>query len=359
MEPTPEQLRVSRETGSSVRLKEKSAPAPRNGGRVVADDGTMLVCLIKPGQGASGFYSAKVLERDIPTAFPSGTRMFANHISESESWDRPERSIQDLVATFVDVPYYDKKGLEGEGVYVKVRVAETWRHILEALAPLEIGVSIDAAGLVDLNEQGVPQVTQIFNGRSADFVTKAGAGGMMVALREAARQLPQSQPQPTNPKREEKHIVENESKEPAVNETAITELRESVKTLTESVKTLQGENQALKTERTAHTLREAARKSATEILAEIDMPQPARLRVLESVIEAAPAKDGVLDTSLFKPLVEAAASREVAYAQTAFGYGTGQVSGQGSAAGQHKPAANAATDRVMESVGGARAAIGL
>ncbi len=55
--------------------------------------GRLLVQLITPGWGSSGYYSEDVLEaagRD--RVFPAGTHMYIDHPSESETFDRPERT---------------------------------------------------------------------------------------------------------------------------------------------------------------------------------------------------------------------------------------------------------------------------
>ena len=51
---------------------------------------------------------------------------------------------------------------------------------------------------------------------------------------------------------------------------------------------------------------------------------------VESVVSRAPVTaEGALDEAAFKTLVEAAATAEIAYAQSAFGFGTGNVAGNG------------------------------
>jgi len=65
--------------------------------------GELLVTLITPGQGSSGFYSAECLEAaGTDKVFPAGTQMFLDHPTESEQYERPERSVKDLGAVLTE-----------------------------------------------------------------------------------------------------------------------------------------------------------------------------------------------------------------------------------------------------------------
>ena len=321
----------------TMRLLEKShAPQPS----VIGTDGSMLIRIIAPGQGSSGRYSREVLERDIPRAFPQGTPMYANHATETEALEQPERRIEALAATFAEDPTYKDDGPAGPGAYVKVQVVEHWAPILAALAQHGIGTSIDADGLVTIAEDGVPEIQSILKGRSVDFVTRAGAGGTIIPLVEAAR----SAGLPT----------------PILEEKPMPDQNEEIRSLTERITTLQAENTTLLREQQTGALREAARRAATTVLAGIEMPEPAKARVLETEVSRAPANtEGKLDESAFKTLVESAAAAEIAYAQTAFGYRTGQVQGQGGQTRFVSQGDKTTPTPVMESLGPVRAAIGL
>lgn len=134
--------------------------------------------------GSSGYYGADMLKRDIAKAFPAGTQMYIDHPSESEEFDRPERTIKDLAAVFLDDPVY-----ENDGAYVNVRVYEHWAHVISEMAE-DIGVSIRAVAEMEpgeINGQKGPIITSLLEGISVDFVTKAGAGGAIVKVLESAR----------------------------------------------------------------------------------------------------------------------------------------------------------------------------
>ena len=349
---TPEQraaalrLLEAEPAGSPARLREKSAASTPG---VIDKDGTMLIRIIAPGKGSSGHYSSQVLERDIPRVFPKGTPMYANHMTESEQWERPERSINDLAGTFAEDPHWDEKGPAGPGSYTRVAVVEHWKPILSALAPHGIGTSIDADGMTVTNDDGTREVQAIVAGRSVDFVTRAGAGGTIIPLQEAARE--RGLPTPI-------HIEENEPVDK--NDPALVAIQAQVTTLSESVTSLKTENAALLAEKRSNALREAARLAAVATLATVEMPELAKTKVLESVVSRAPVTaEGALDEVAFKTLVEAAATAEIAYAQSAFGFGTGNVAGNGGQAGAGTALVKGAPSKVMESMGPIRGAIGL
>lgn len=133
-------------------------------------------------QGSSGYYPAAVLERDIAKAFPAGTQIFVDHPTESEEYERPERSVRDLVGVLVRDAWYEN-GTDGHGGFGDVQVFPDFKESVQAWAPY-VGMSIRAMGLRD--ENGT--VTELIRGQSVDIVTRAGAGGRLVEMIEAARQ---------------------------------------------------------------------------------------------------------------------------------------------------------------------------
>lgn len=138
--------------------------------------------------GSSGFYGREVLARDGGAAFPAGTAMFIDHPSVTETYERPERSIRDLAArTVTDAT------LGADGLYAEVEVYPHAEHIIDSLMET-VGLSIRADGTVEHGTaagRSGPIVASISPGKlnSIDFVTKAGAGGKLMALIEADRTL--------------------------------------------------------------------------------------------------------------------------------------------------------------------------
>ena len=145
--------------------------------------GNMLVQLITPGVGSSGVYTDKVLEAAATArAFPAGTLMFADHPSQSDLEDRPERSIRDLAGVLVEDARWD-----GGALVAQAKTFTPWTTVLTEMAD-DVGVSIRAAAVVEeLDDQGRPIIAEIVQGMSVDFVTKAGRGGRITQILESAR----------------------------------------------------------------------------------------------------------------------------------------------------------------------------
>ena len=136
-------------------------------------DGKYRIRIIVPGQGSSGIYTAENL-------FKAGTEMFIDHPTETEEWERPERSIRDYAGVFLE----DATVGEDGALYTVCKVfsgvndliKDKWEHI---------GVSINAWCADPISESGI--VPPIAGVRSVDFVTTAGAGGAIIDLLESNR----------------------------------------------------------------------------------------------------------------------------------------------------------------------------
>lgn len=142
-------------------------------------EGKYRIRIIVPGQGSSGIYTAENLAASAPL-FKAGTEMFIDHPTESEEWERPERSIRDYAGVFLE----DATVGEDGALYTICKVfsgvneiiRDKWEHI---------GVSINAWCNESIAETGV---VPVFAGvRSVDFVTAPGAGGAVIDLLESNR----------------------------------------------------------------------------------------------------------------------------------------------------------------------------
>lgn len=155
----------------------------------VRDNGTILVKLISPGWGSSGYYSAEMLERCGPKVFTAGTKMYWDHPTATESHERPERSLRDLAGELVTTARWEANGPDGPGLYGDSKVFSPFRENLGELAP-HIGVSIRAHGTAVQGEaegRTGPIIDELIGALSVDFVTEAGRGGRVLELFEAAR----------------------------------------------------------------------------------------------------------------------------------------------------------------------------
>lgn len=142
-------------------------------------DGKYWIRIIVPGQGSSGIYTAENLAESAHL-FKAGTEMFIDHPTESEEWERPERSIRDYAGVFLE----DATVGEDGALYTVCKVfsgvneliKDKWEHI---------GVSINAWCADPISENGI--VPPIAGVRSVDFVTTPGAGGAIIDLLESNR----------------------------------------------------------------------------------------------------------------------------------------------------------------------------
>ena len=142
-------------------------------------DGKYRIRIIVPGQGSSGIYTAENLAESAPL-FKAGTEMFIDHPTETEEWERPERSIRDYAGVFLE----DATVGEDGALYTVCKVfsgmneliKDKWEHI---------GVSINAWCADPISESGI--VPPIAGVRSVDFVTTPGAGGAIIDLLESIR----------------------------------------------------------------------------------------------------------------------------------------------------------------------------
>ena len=142
-------------------------------------DGKYRIRIIMPGQGSSGIYTAENLAESAHL-FKAGTEMFIDHPTETEEWERPERSIRDYAGVFLE----DATVGEDGALYTVCKVfsgtneliKDKWEHI---------GVSINAWCADPISENGI--VPPIAGVRSVDFVTTPGAGGAITDLLESNR----------------------------------------------------------------------------------------------------------------------------------------------------------------------------
>lgn len=134
--------------------------------------------------GSSGYYSREMLERDGPQVWPAGTQIYMDHPGATEQRDRPERSVRDLAGKITTTPVY-----EADGLYADVEFYPHFAPVIEAMWE-DVGMSIRAAGNAEMGERDGrtgPVITSLSEGVSVDVVTRAGAGGKLVALLESAR----------------------------------------------------------------------------------------------------------------------------------------------------------------------------
>jgi hypothetical protein len=164
-------------------IRESSTRAFRESGVTGA---RREIVIIEAGWGSSGYYSEKLIERDVPRIFPVGTHMYLNHPTYKEDAERPERDLRDLVGTIVEAPR-----MAGIASVAVANIFEHWLEVFSDEAFLEaIGLSIRAFGVAEEGDAGGKhgQIIQtLTEGLSIDYVTMAGAGGKIGPLVESVR----------------------------------------------------------------------------------------------------------------------------------------------------------------------------
>lgn len=153
--------------------------------------GRFLVQLITPGWGSSGYYSAETLQQAAgDRIWPAGTHMYIDHPTESETWERPERTLRDLAAVLLEDARWDPTANGGTGALVAEAVVfSEWRRALAEMLE-HIGTSIRAYAEAEQGEAEGRKgqvITRLTEGVSVDFVTHAGRGGKVLAVLESAR----------------------------------------------------------------------------------------------------------------------------------------------------------------------------
>jgi hypothetical protein len=240
--------------------------------------------LIAPGKGATAFYPEEALRTSGPKVFKAGTHMYWNHPTSSEERERPERDLNTLAAVLTSDAEY-KEGPKGPGLYARAKVFADYAEQVESKAG-NIGLSIMASGVAEtLNgkpvlKEGVPVLKEFTRAQSTDFVTRAGAGGLI--------------------------LTESENKEGA-NQMDAAELKQLQETVAEQ----------------AVDLRRLRERAAISDAATIVRANLSDLRISEAIAQRVAGRilagtipltaTGDLDTAKLKTLVEAEAKDECAY----------------------------------------------
>lgn len=152
-----------------------------------AAPGRIQIGFITPGWGSSGYYSPKILENAATDkVWPAGTQVYFDHPTESELFDRPERSVRDLAAVTTEDARWD-----GTGLVAEAKVIGPYRDLVtDDVFAEAVGMSIrSSAETVQGEAEGRKGtiIARLVEGISVDLVTKAGRGGKILAVLESSR----------------------------------------------------------------------------------------------------------------------------------------------------------------------------
>lgn len=322
------------------------------------DDGIIQdACLIQPGWGSCGYYSAEMLAREASKA--AGAQMYVDHPTPIEEAQQPERTLKTLAGVVVG-PVVFKEGWKGPGLYSPVKVFSDHRAAIKEKAGV-IGLSIYGTAKAHIGEaEGrtgkiIDSFTRI---RSVDFVTVAGAGGALPVLESAREELRKKE----KPVKDLKTATLADLKEarPDLVESIQVEIRESTKSkevkkpmegneeLTQLKETVAGLQAKLQEQEAANArLRESVllRDAGDEVdllLRETKIPDIMKARVKRECLLSIPvAEAGGLDKAKLGEAVKA----KIAEAEAEFAAITKSGTVQGLGGGESAPAS------VKESVG--------
>lgn len=225
-------------------------------------------------KGSSAYYPKEVVEAGAPL-FAKGTRVYGDHPTLDEKWNRPERSYKEIVGVFESDAEYD-----GKDLYANVKFYEKHRaEIKEMAEDGVIGMSIRASGDVEETADG-PVLKAFTSVTSVDVVTTAGAGGGFDKLLESANEQISAAESAADALEEKEPIVMDKELE-----AALSALIEGVNKLVE-----RADNE----DKAKADLAEAERKAAEEAkaptaadiagkLVEAELPKAAQARVLALV----------------------------------------------------------------------------
>jgi len=154
---------------------------------------TMQEIIIRAGKSLNNrLYSARVLKAAAPKF--EGVKTFADHLSQWQEKNQPERSVTELTGWISDVHYDEsRKALVGTRHFARTRAGNDVYEMAQAIAtgdaPADLfGTSIYAAGMGESREDGVYEVQEITDAISVDDVTWPGAGGGFEKLFAASDQ---------------------------------------------------------------------------------------------------------------------------------------------------------------------------
>lgn len=280
-------------TNKKINLTESGS----GGGKLTGN--VWRVRIIQTGQGSSGIYTESVLRQYGPAAFPKGTRVFFNHMTENEEWDRPAGDVTKIAGKLRTDPVY-----EGDGLYGEIEFGESALPIVRDFHDV-IGLSIRAGGWSD--EDGVIQEIVPSKLNSVDLVTEPGAGGRLIELMESFRESAKidtvnGEPSGSSEESERKPMNEQEIK--ALAEALAAAIKPEFTALTEALAPKAPEKEDEDTVDFA---------AVTESALAADLGKSSRERVVKAVREGAKVEDAIAsEKSLKEEFLAEAKTNDVA-----------------------------------------------
>lgn len=261
--------------------------------------GIVPVRIISPGFNYSKnrYYSEQSVQ-DAAKLF-DGAKMYADHATDKEETEKPERSIRDWVATLHETKVSESGNAVGVAHINAGWLKEKIVNLFEQGDLKHLGTSINAVGngtvqtiegIKTILIEGLVQSTF----QSVDFVTEAGAGGqagLMESIREHSvdvdlmnmAQLKEARPDlVTSIQEEAKETIRQEAKEVMETQVRVSELEKENEELTR-------ENTGLKeqiTEGERGKAKAEAQVTIKETVDRADLPEATKVRLLARFADA-------------------------------------------------------------------------
>lgn len=157
-----------------TKLQEKAA--------LSAHSGKWLVQLLSEGQGSSANYPGEVLQRDGAAAWPAGTHIYMDHLTESaEHESGGVHSIKDLVGVTLTEAMWDE---DSKSLRAETKWFNDYGKFIEE-AKDYIGLSIEASAVVN---EGVLESLTPSPLNAVAVVPRAGRDGKVLNLIESFRE---------------------------------------------------------------------------------------------------------------------------------------------------------------------------
>lgn len=169
----------------AIELREADVDKERGEARVM-----LIAAGTSNGVNGRVHYPRDVLTREARKF--EGVAVFDNHQSDREEKEKPYRSIREHVATIREVGYdaTPREGAPEGGLVGLLHCHEPWFRERITGAPETVKFSIRASGIASKSKSvggdSVPILESFTGVRSCDAVHKAGAGGRVLNLMEAA-----------------------------------------------------------------------------------------------------------------------------------------------------------------------------
>ncbi|GAK12235.1 hypothetical protein JCM19039_1990 [Geomicrobium sp. JCM 19039] len=239
--------------------------------------------------------------------------MYWDHPTDSEEWERPERSLRDFAGVLASDGRYEENGRSGPGIYAEAKLFGDYKELVQEIGQ-HIGVSHRATGtashdVADGREGTV--IESIDKVISVDFVTLPGRGGEVVQMMESLRE---SKKQKEDDDLKWNEITLNglkENRKELVDE-AQKELKESVSKKDTLIDDLTKKNKELLEAQGLVDIEKLVDKHAVEK----SLPDVAVTRIKESFKNSVPLKEGAVDFEKAEQDIKARVEAEHKYIES-------------------------------------------